>query len=66
MPRTSPPSHTRGVRVPDDLWSAFDRLTADRNETPSEVIRELITGWVDSHQLHAEDSARVPFTPQVL
>lgn len=41
-----PATPIRGVRVPDDLWRAAQDKAAAEGRTVSEVVRELLAGWL--------------------
>ena len=37
----------RNIRIPDILWDAVLRATADEGTNASEVVRELLSKWVE-------------------
>lgn len=44
-----PKTKIRGIRIPDELWEAVQRISAERGETPSEVVRVALTRYVKRH-----------------
>ena len=37
----------RPIRIPDELWQAAKDKAANENTTVSEVIRALLTEWIE-------------------
>lgn len=51
-----PPKKHRNFRIEDDLWFALARIAELRRERTSEVMRQLVKGYVARHRkLLAED-----------
>ena len=46
-----PATPIRGIRVPDELWQAAQRVASDRGETVSEAVRRLLERYVREHPL---------------
>lgn len=44
-----PKTPIRGIRVPDDTWRAAQRIAAQRNETPSDIVRAALERYVKRH-----------------
>ena len=39
----------RAIRIPDELWAEAKRVTAERGETVSEVVRAALERYVKRH-----------------
>lgn len=44
-----PKTPIRGVRVPDETWHAAQRIAAQRDETPSDIVRAALERYVKRH-----------------
>ena len=42
-----PKTTIRGVRIPDALWHAVQAKAAAEGQTASDVVRDLLTEWVE-------------------
>lgn len=51
-----PPKQHRNFRIEDDLWLSAARIAELRNERTSDVMRDLVKGYVAKHRrLIADD-----------
>jgi predicted DNA-binding protein len=47
---TSPGTRARSVRVPDDLWDTARRISQAEGTPLSDVIRESLERYVETHR----------------
>lgn len=55
-----PKNPVRGFRIPDDVWRDLQRIAEKRGCTPSDVVRDLIQGYVDDNVWSDDDSRKTP------
>ena len=51
-----PPKRHRNFRIEDDVWLTLSRIAELRNERTSDVMRDLVKGYISRHRrLVADD-----------